>query len=226
MGSRVADRHQHPTGPLPCRHRNRGLPARPAGPCHPDASGQPAHRRRRRFGQDHRERIGGPRTDAAPPYPVGAHRVSVGPADSVARADARQVRPGLPHRRQRGHEAASAQPRPAREPMEPLPAAHHIHRLLEARAAAAADARGAIRHQGQATASRCGIHKTAPSLSYAKNTLAFEKRSTASYAMLYNGESADTCPPNLNLPRQVFLCLFGSISSKSQRYRQARLFAA
>lgn len=78
----------------------------------------------------------------------------------------------------------------------------------------------------QATASRCGIHKTAPSLSYAKNTLAFEKRSTASYAMLYNGESADTCPPNLNLPRQVFLCLFGSISSKSQRYRQARLFAA
>ena len=62
----------------------------------------------------------------------------------------------------------------------------------------------------QATASRCGIHKTAPSLSYAKNTLAFEKRSTASYAMLYNGESADTPPISTCLGR--FFCAYLALS--------------
>jgi len=50
--------------------------------------------------------------------------------------DAGQVRARLPHRQQRTHERPAAGTRHPRQPVEPLPPADHLHRLLEAGAPA------------------------------------------------------------------------------------------
>ena len=64
----------------------------------PDAEGQPADRRRRGTGQDHRGGDGRPGADYPPPGQEDPGRLPVRPPDPVAGPDAGQVRAGLPDR--------------------------------------------------------------------------------------------------------------------------------
>ncbi len=99
LGGRVHRRRaEHPVA-VPLGHRYRGLPARPRGPRHPDATGQPARRRRRGAGQDHRVGPRRPRTDHPAPGSAGAGRLPGLAPGPVAGPDAGQVRARLPHRR-------------------------------------------------------------------------------------------------------------------------------
>ena len=72
------------------------------------AADQPAARRRRRSGQDHRGRPGDPGAVPAPPCPDRGHRVPAEPGAEVAGRDAREVRPGVHHRQQRADGARCA----------------------------------------------------------------------------------------------------------------------
>ena len=108
---------------------NPGLPARPAGPGAPDAAGQPADRRRRGAGQDHRGRPGRPGARPPPPGPQDPDRLPRRPAGPVAGPDAGQVRARLPHPGSGDHERAAPGAGHPREPVGPLPPAHHLHGL-------------------------------------------------------------------------------------------------
>ena len=127
LGRRVAGGRQRAAGAVPQRHRDRGLPARPARARHPDAAGQPADRRRRGPRQDHRGRPGRAGADPPPPRPHGARssarrrcrssggtRCATSSASSSASSTATL------------HEGAAPQPRHPRQPVDALPAPHHL----------------------------------------------------------------------------------------------------
>ena len=86
-------------GALPFRHQDRGLPARSGGAGAVHAPHEPADRRRRRPRQDDRGRPGHAGADAAAQGQDHADRLPGRADPAVARRDARQVRPGVPHRR-------------------------------------------------------------------------------------------------------------------------------
>ena len=65
-------------------------------------------------------------------------RLPGGAADPVARSDARQVRPGVPHRRQRADARTAPHAWHPRQPVVALSPPDHVHRLPQARPAHAA----------------------------------------------------------------------------------------
>ena len=85
-GARWPRRREDPPGPVPGRHRDRGLPARTGGQGPGDAAGEPAGRGRCRLRQDDRGRPGGPGDVAAPPA-VGSSSSARVPDAQVAGGD-------------------------------------------------------------------------------------------------------------------------------------------
>ena len=152
LGGRHLGRRQDPAGAVPLRRRDRGLPARPGRPGRRRAAGQPAARRRRRPGQDHRGRAGRPGAAAAPPRPPHHDRLPGRPDAEVAGRDGRQVRPRLQHRRLRAlrRRCAAATARAA-NPFEVYPLSDRQPAVAARPEGPAAARRGAARRRPDAT---------------------------------------------------------------------------
>ena len=139
---------QHLPVAVPQRRERRGLPARAAAPRAAVRADEPAARRRRGPGQDHRGGPGPAGAAAAAPRPVGDHRLPAEPVAEVAGRDAGEVRPGIRDRQQRADGPGAAQPRAERQPVPAVPAGDRVHGVAAVAARPAAAARRVRRRPG------------------------------------------------------------------------------